>query len=96
MNAAPDVAWVVHDDVAYLAHLPRGPIVALEGSAGLIWAGLMGTDSSTALVERIRAQLADAPDDLDALVAAFVARLVADGWVADPTSPSAHDSQPML
>ena len=32
-----DVAVVTEDDAVYVARLPRGPIVALDGSAADIW-----------------------------------------------------------
>lgn len=83
MRPAPDVAWVLDDDVAYLARLPHGPIVALEGTAGLIWSELTAVGDRSDIVDRVRAHLADPPGDLDALVEAFVAELAADGWVVD-------------
>ena len=34
----PGIATEQHDDAVYVARLPDGPIIVLEGTAALIWA----------------------------------------------------------
>jgi hypothetical protein len=80
---------VVQDDIAYLARLPRGPIVVLDGAAALIWTELVSAPDLNALVDQVRARLSDVPDDLAALVGAFVADLIARGWVASDSAVTA-------
>ncbi|WP_396659339.1 PqqD family peptide modification chaperone [Microbacterium sp.] len=72
----------MHDDAAYLARLPQGPVIVLEGAAGLIWEELVATDDVTGLTERVRARLHDAPVDLSEQIDAFTAELLAAGWLA--------------
>lgn len=82
MKVAPDVAWVMSDDAAYLARLPSGPIAVLEGPAALIWEELSAPADGRPLADRVRDRLADPPGDLAAHVQDFVSRLVAQGWIA--------------
>lgn len=88
MRPAPDVAWVIRGEAAYVARLPHGPIVVLDGTAGLIWAAIVSTDDDAALARRVRARLADAPDALPAMLDSFVAELAAGGWLADASTQS--------
>ena len=79
MNAyRPGVAVgiVEHDEVLYVATLPDGPIVVLDGITALIWDEACAGDRET-IVERVAAVTAAAPDTIRAHVEGFVADLVA-------------------
>ncbi len=70
-----DTGVTVADDgtVVYLAHLPGGPLVVLEGPAARIW-----VEATTAPAEGWVARVADAFDEPEQSVAEDVARFVAE------------------
>ena len=72
------VGIVEHEDVLYVATLPDGPIVVLDGIAGLIWDEACAGDRET-IVDRVAALTDAAPDAIRVEVEAFVADLVARG-----------------
>lgn len=72
------VGLVEHQDVLYVAALPDGPIVVLDGIAGLIWDEACAGDRET-IVDRVAAATDAAPEAIRADVEAFVADLVARG-----------------
>lgn len=74
----PDLAVVDDSATVYAARLPDGPIVVLEGVAGLIWAEACAGDRET-IVDRVAAATDATADDIRADVDAFVADLVARG-----------------
>jgi hypothetical protein len=72
---SPATAQLIEDDVCYAAVLPSGPIVVMDGIAGLIWTEACDGPAVT-LVERIAAATAAEPDEIRADVERFVAELV--------------------
>ena len=72
------VGIVEHEDVLYVATLPDGPIVVLDGISALIWDEACAGDRET-IVDRVAAATNAAPDAIRADVEAFVADLVARG-----------------
>ncbi|WP_430647044.1 PqqD family protein [Agromyces sp. GXS1127] len=78
-------AELIHADVRYAAVLPSGPIVVLDGVAGLIWAEACGGPAET-IVDRVAASTGTEPDEVRADVDRFVAELVALGLLV-PDAP---------
>ena len=72
------VGIVEHEEVLYVATLPDGPIIVLDGIAGLIWDEACAGDRRT-IVDRVAALTDAAPEAIRADVEAFVADLVARG-----------------
>ena len=75
------VGIVEHEDVLYVATLPDGPIIVLDGIAGLIWDEACTGDRET-IVDRVAAATDAAPEAIRADVEAFVADLVARGLLS--------------
>lgn len=75
---APGVAVVEDDDVVYAAILPDGPIVVLEGVAGVIWSEAREGPSST-IADRVAALTDASVDDIRGDVESFVDELVRRG-----------------
>lgn len=63
----------------YLAHLPNGPLLILEGSAASIWRAAVSSAGDSDLVDRVAEQAGADPEEIRAVVDAFVADLVAQG-----------------
>jgi ferritin-like protein len=70
----PDLAVFEDASTVYAAHLPDGPIVVLDGVAGLIWAEACAGPAAT-IVDRVAAATDAAADDIRAEVESFVADL---------------------
>jgi Coenzyme PQQ synthesis protein D (PqqD) len=77
-RSAPDVAVVEEDDVVYTAILPDGPIVVLDGVAGVIWMEACDGPSST-IADRVAAVTGSAADEIRDEVESFVEQLVTRG-----------------
>ncbi|WP_448006676.1 PqqD family protein [Agromyces bauzanensis] len=75
---APGVAVVDDDDVVYVANLPEGPIVVLDGVAGVIWSEACDGPRST-IAERVAAVTDAAVEDIRGDVESFVDQLVQRG-----------------
>jgi hypothetical protein len=75
----PRVAWTLTDDTAYVARVPSGPIIVLEGPAAVIWDELAADGDVATLTARVAARITDAPPDADATVQHVVARLRDEG-----------------
>lgn len=83
------VGVVEGDDAIYVATLPAGPIVVLEGVAALIWIEACEGDRET-LVERVAEATDASPDTVRGHVESFVADLVGRGLLQEPDAePSA-------
>jgi hypothetical protein len=78
---APRVSVVEEDDVVYLALLPDGPIVVLDGVAGVIWSEAREGPSST-IADRVAAVTDASAADIRADVESFVDELVRRGLLA--------------
>jgi len=63
----------------YLAHLPNGPLLILEGPAALIWRAAVSSAGDSDLVERVADQTGADSEAIRSDVAAFIADLVAQG-----------------
>ena len=82
---AATVGVVEQDTLVYVAPLPDGPIVVLEGGAAAIWvAACDGPRESVA--ERVAALTGEAADDIRVDVESFVAELLSRGLL------TAHES----
>lgn len=77
-RCAPDVAVVEEGDAVYAAVLPDGPIVVLDGVAGVIWTEACDGPSST-IADRVAAVTDSAADDIRDEVESFVEELVRRG-----------------
>ncbi|HVL63031.1 MAG TPA: PqqD family protein [Microbacterium sp.] len=71
-----DVGIVDHEEKLYVAALPDGPIVVLDGISALIWDEACAGPRET-LVDRVAALTTAAPEAIRAHVDGFVADLVA-------------------
>ena len=78
LRPASGVGIVEYDDTVYAARLPDGPIVVLDGIAGLIWCEACGGDRES-IADRVAEATDAAPDAIRADVEAFVADLIARG-----------------
>ena len=72
------VGIVEHEDVLYVATLPDGPIIVLDGISALIWDEACAGDRET-IVDRVAAATDATTEAIRADVEAFVAELVARG-----------------
>ncbi len=77
-----DVAVVTEDDAVDVALLPRGPIVALDGSAAEIWRAVTDTAPETDWLTRLATHFAVTVDEIGADTGAFLADLTARGLLA--------------
>jgi hypothetical protein len=87
----PDTGVVVSDDgrLVYVARLPGGPLLVLEGPAAVIWAEAT-TAPAQGWVSRVAASVDQPEDAISAEVAAFVDDLRARDLLvtaADETNP---------
>ena len=78
LRPAVDVVTTENDGTIYAAHLPDGPIVVLDGIAGLIWTEACGGERE-AIADRVAEATDAAPAVIRADVEAFVDELVARG-----------------
>jgi hypothetical protein len=76
----PDAGVTVSDDgqCVYVAHLPGGPLVVLEGAAALIWVEAT-TEPATGWVARVAEAFGQTEAGIAPDVGAFVADLAARG-----------------
>jgi hypothetical protein len=79
-----DVAVVTEDDAVYVARLPRGPIVALDGSAAEIWRAVTDPGPEADWLMRLATHFAMPVDAIGADTRAFLADLTARGLLAAP------------
>jgi hypothetical protein len=78
VSPAPGVAVIEGDGVVYVASLPDGPIVVLEGVAAAIWVEACA-QGRPGLSERVAARLDPPVDGIAQEVDDFVARLIESG-----------------
>ena len=91
----PDAGVTMSDDgqSVYVAHLPGGPLVVLEGAAALIWVEAT-TAPATGWVARVAEAFDQVEDVITADVSTFVADLRARGLlVSDPTDESVSGTE---
>ncbi|KHK99310.1 hypothetical protein LK09_03245 [Microbacterium mangrovi] len=84
----PGVASVVAEDAVYLAWMPDGPLMALEGPAALIWQQLLIDGDLETLSDRVSPRVHEPPDDLPEHVRAFARSLVDQGLLRPVTPPA--------
>ena len=89
----PDAGVTVSDDgqCVYVAHLPGGPLVVLEGAAALIWVEAT-TEPATGWVARVAEAFGQHEEVIAADVGAFVADLAARGLLV--TAPTDERGAP--
>jgi hypothetical protein len=80
----PDVGLEESDGSIYVAPLPGGPILVLEGVAALIFTEATAGDREH-LADRVSSQVDGPPDEIQAHVTAFVDTLVSRG-ILEPTA----------
>jgi Coenzyme PQQ synthesis protein D (PqqD) len=78
LRQAGGVGIVGDDGTVYAARLPDGPIVVLDGIAGLIWSEACAGDRES-IADRVAEATDASPDTIRADVEAFVADLLARG-----------------
>jgi hypothetical protein len=83
-RVADDVAWVSQHDLdagdeptAYVARLPNGPPILLEGSGCLVWLALADGGSMDELVAAVTVMSGASTDEITDDVASLVDLLVA-------------------
>ena len=81
LRVSPDVAWVEDDGAVYLARVPEGPPLVLDGSGVLIWRALVAGGTVAEVRARVAADAGVSPEVVADDVTAFVARLVSGGLV---------------
>lgn len=86
---APHVGVIEHDDVVFVAHLPQGPVIRLDGPAAVIWRAACATDgpASTTVAQRVE-PLVDQPlQEIVEGVNTFVSGLIAQGLLEPLPEP---------
>jgi hypothetical protein len=79
---APGVAVEQREEAVYLARLPDGPIVALEGTAAVIWIEACSADRR-AIAERVADHVDRDAADIATDVDTFLDDLVAQGLLRE-------------
>lgn len=87
VRVAAACGWVDDDDTVYVAALPDGPPLVLEGSGALVWRAVLGGGTVDEAVERVAAAAGESAAAVAAGVRGFVDDLVAAG-VLEPVDPS--------
>ena len=85
VRVADACGWVEQDGIVYVAALPDGPPLVLEGSGALVWWALL--DGGT--VEDVVGRVAEAAGESAAAVAPAVARFLGDLVAAGILGPIA-------
>jgi len=75
------VAITEDHGIVYVAHLPGGPIVVLEGTAAAIWSEACGGERET-IADRVAEAAGVVADEIRGDVDTFVASLVTRGLLA--------------
>ena len=86
VRVAAACGWVERDDAVYVAALPDGPPLVLEGSGSLVWRALLDGGTVAEVVDRV----AEATGESAAAVAPAVTRFLGDlsaAGVLDPLGP---------
>lgn len=76
------IAMEQHDDAVYVARLPDGPIIVLEGTAALIWMEACSHEPG-AIVDRVGEQVDRDTGEIADAVVRFVEDLVAQGLLRE-------------
>lgn len=77
-----DRVGVIDDgDAVYVAPLPRGPIVVLDGTAALVWRAACDGPADT-IAARVADRVDEAAEGIEGAVDAFVADLLDRGLLA--------------
>lgn len=76
---APHVAWVEDEGVVYVAALPDGPPLVLEGPGAVVWHALLPGGSVDDVAERVAAEVGASADAVVLDVAGFLDDLVRAG-----------------
>ena len=79
---ARGVTSVESGDLVYVARLPTGPLLVLDGGAATIWRQLADGGAAGTLRERVAATLLDPPPDLGEQIEAFIETLRAHGMLS--------------
>lgn len=78
LRVADRVGVVEEGEVVYVAPLPDGPILALDGTAGVIWRVAL-KHPRTSIARFVARRVGVRPDDIAAEVDRFVEDLIARG-----------------
>ncbi len=71
--------WVEHGAAVYVASLPDGPPLVLEGTGALVWGAVLGGGSIDDVVAQVADEAGESAEAVRAGVTAFVDGLVAAG-----------------
>lgn len=74
----------------YLARLPQGPLVVLEGSAAVIWRAATREGAPSEVVRTVAEELGTAQEDIRADVESFLEELVREGLLEPATGPTSN------
>ncbi len=85
--------WLEHGGAVYVAPLPDGPPLVLEGSSALVWAAVVEGGRVDDLVDRVAQAAGESAEAVAPGVAAFVDGLVAAGVLAVAAPPAAADRE---
>lgn len=87
VRVAAACGWVEQDGRVYVAALPDGPPLVLEGSGSLVWRAVLGGGTVDDVVERVASAAGESAGTVAVAVTGFVEDLVAAG-VLEPLGPS--------
>lgn len=85
LAVAGGVGVITRNDVVYIAPLPRGPILVLEGTSRLIWSAALGGDRED-VVARVAEAAGVETAEIRLEVENFMADLVGRGLIAPVSS----------
>ena len=90
LDVPPGVAIEGHEGAYYLARMPDGPIIVLDGVAALIF-NEATTGEREHLVDRVVDQVDGTREQVDEHVRAIVGRLIADGLLIERSTVRAAE-----
>lgn len=79
----------------YLAHVPNGPLLVLEGSAAAIWREAVSSAADADVADRVAAVVGVATAEIREEVTAFLAELVARGLLEPDATDVESTAQPV-
>ncbi len=95
VRVAAACGWLDWHGAVYVAALPDGPPLVLEGSGALVWSALLDGGTVDDVVARVAEASAESAEAVAPAVGAFVDDLVAAGVLdrLDPLPPAAGSAE---
>ena len=91
LRPSRDCGWVEHDGTVYVARLPDGPPLVLEGSGAVVWGALLEGGTLADVVARVAAETRESERVVASGVEGFVDGLLSAGVLeADPAPAEDH------